>query len=139
MPEVVNGEAYAKNLTNLPCKPEQEGIDQQREQAQGQEDERTSQQLEQRAQEGIDQPEDKRQPYDGCPASLQGNTRNKSYSQEKCDRVDGPTQNEFGHFVLLSITLVYAVRENVPKIGGASGARAPYFRASPIQLYNSNK
>jgi len=31
----------------------------------------------------------------------------------------------------------YAVREKVPKIGGASVARAPYFRAFPIQLRNS--
>ena len=42
-PEAVDGEADAKGLTNLAGEPEQEGVDQQREQTQGQEDERTGQ------------------------------------------------------------------------------------------------
>ena len=42
-PEAVDGETNAKGLTHLPGKPEQEGVDQQREQAQGQEDKRAGQ------------------------------------------------------------------------------------------------
>ena len=82
-PETVDGEANAKGLANLAGQPEQEGVDQQREQAQGQEDERAGQQLEQRTQEGVDQPEDERQPDDGCPTALQVNTRDEGKQPER--------------------------------------------------------
>jgi len=102
-PETVDREADAKGLANLAGQPEQEGVDQQREQAQGQEDERAGQQLEQRAQEGVDQPEDERQPDDGCKPTFKVDSGDKVHRKKERYSINRPTQNKFCHDILLSI------------------------------------
>lgn len=64
-PETVHGETNVEVGANNPCQPEQEGVDQEREQTQGQDDQRTGENLEQRAQKRIKQPKDQRQPDEG--------------------------------------------------------------------------
>ena len=70
-----------EGLTDDTGQPEQEGIDNQREQAQGQHDQTTSEKLKQRSEQRIDQAKDQRQPNDRCQTATQVDARHDQHRQ----------------------------------------------------------